>query len=287
MILSYHPCFVGDENRLCAGRQPDQTDVDIISRAEAVILPQGTPQRLYKMARQTCPHVFPNYDVRFQYPGKSGQIRLFRQIGAPHPVTRIFGRVSEYPDSNGRPRLPAEFSYPCMFKFDWGGEGDTIILVENPDDLAAALKKAAQYEKTGQQGFLLQAFIPSASRSLRVVVVDQKMTAYWKIQENPETVFAGVTKGARIDAEADPDLQAFGKTEAAAVCRRTGINLAGFDLLFPEDAAHPQPFFLEINYFFGRKGLGGSERFYQLLIPAIYDWLDRNGLPHPKNGSGD
>jgi ribosomal protein S6--L-glutamate ligase len=225
--------------------------------------------------------------VRFNYPGKSGQIRLFWKIGAPHPETRIFGRVSEYPDSNGRLRLPAEFSYPCMFKFDWGGESDTIILLKAPEDLAGALKKAAQYEKTGQQGFLLQSFIPSANRSLRVVVIDRKMISYWKILENPETVFAGVTKGARIDAETDPDLQAIGRAAAAAVCRRTGINLAGFDLLFPDNASKPTPLFLEINYFFGRRGLGGSEKFYQMLIPAIYDWLDRNGLPHPKNGNGD
>jgi len=275
MIVSYHPCFVGDKNRLCAGRQTDQTDVDIISLADAVILPQGTPQRLYEMARQNCYHVFPNYDARFKYAGKSGQIRLFREIGAPHPETRIFESVGEYPDTRGEPSLPPEFSYPCIFKFDWGGESDTILFIETPEDLADALKKAAQYEKTGQQGFLLQPFIPSANRSLRVVVIDRKMVSYWKIQKNPETVFAGVTKGARIDPASDPDLQEIGKAATAAVCRRTGINLAGFDLLFPDNASQPQPLFLEINYFFGRKGLGGSEKFYQMLIHEISKWLDR------------
>jgi len=276
MILSYHPCFVGDQNRLCAGRQTDQTDLDVISRADAVILPQGTPRRLYEMARQNCPSVFPNYDVRFKYPGKSAQIRLFRKIGVKHPETRIFESISQYPHNGDRPNLPPEFSYPCTFKFDWGGETDTIILLKTPEDLSDALKKAAQYEKTGQRGFLLQSFIPSASRSLRVVVIDRKMISYWKIQENPETVFAGVSKGARIDAETDPDLQDTGRAAVAAVYRRTGINLAGFDLLFPDNVSRPQPLFLEINYFFGRKGLGGSEKFYQLLTREIYHWLDRN-----------
>ncbi|MFP4225307.1 MAG: RimK family alpha-L-glutamate ligase [Desulfobacterales bacterium] len=276
MILSYHPCFVGDENRLCAGRQPDQTDLDVISRADALILPQGTPRRLYEMGRQTCPSVFPNYDMRFKYPDKSGQIRLFRKIGAKHPQTRIFESISQYPHNGGRPNLPPEFSYPCIFKFDWGGESDSIILLKAPEDLADVLKKAAQYEKTGQRRFLLQTFIPSASRSLRVVVIDRKMVSYWKTQENPESVFAGVSKGARIDAASDPDLQALGKAAVEAVCRRTGIDLAGFDLLFPSNVSKPQPFFLEINYFFGRKGLGGSEQFYQLLTREIYHWLDRN-----------
>lgn len=282
MILSYHPCFAGDKNRLCAGRPPDQTDLDIISRADAVILPQGPPQRLYEMAQRTCAHVFPNYDARFNYPGKSGQIRLFREINAPHPRTRIFKSVGQYPGCRKEPDLPPEFDYPCMFKFDWGGESETIRLIQTPADLAEALKKAAQYENTGQKGFLIQSFAPSRSRSLRVVVIGRKMLSYWKIQENPETVCAGVSKGARIDPEADPDLQRLGIEKAAAFCRRTGINLAGLDLLFQAQNSSPDPLFLEINYFFGRRGIGGSEKFYQILIHAIDDWLHLNGLARHK-----
>jgi ribosomal protein S6--L-glutamate ligase len=36
--------------------------------------------------------------------------------------------------------------------------------------------------------------------------------------------------------------------------------------------------FLEINYFFGRTGLGGSKRFYRLLEAAIDSWLAGLGL---------
>ena len=31
---------------------------------------------------------------------------------------------------------------------------------------------------------------------------------------------------------------------------------------------------LEINYFFGRKGLGGSEAYYKILHEEIRTWLD-------------
>jgi ribosomal protein S6--L-glutamate ligase len=40
----------------------------------------------------------------------------------------------------------------------------------------------------------------------------------------------------------------------------------------------PEPLFLEINYYFGRRGLGGSERYYSMVHQAIREWLSRAGL---------
>ena len=54
-------------------------------------------------------------------------------------------------------------------------------------------------------------------------------------------------------------------------CLQTGVNLAAFDLVFPADDTGP--LFLEINYTFGRTGLGGSENFYLLLQEAVDRWL--------------
>ena len=56
-------------------------------------------------------------------------------------------------------------------------------------------------------------------------------------------------------------------------CRRTGINVAGFDILFNRTRNPDTPLFLEINYYFGRRGLGGSLRFYGLLEQAADRWL--------------
>ena len=87
MILSYHPCYEADRNRLCAGREPDEKDLSAIRDADAVVLPQGCREALYHMARQNSPHVFPDYDARFQYPGKTGQAKLFQALDVPHPRT--------------------------------------------------------------------------------------------------------------------------------------------------------------------------------------------------------
>ena len=56
-------------------------------------------------------------------------------------------------------------------------------------------------------------------------------------------------------------------------CVITHINLAGFDILFSSEDKPPVPLFLEINYFFGRQGIGGSEAYYALLVEQIHRWI--------------
>jgi ribosomal protein S6--L-glutamate ligase len=76
-----------------------------------------------------------------------------------------------------------------------------------------------------------------------------------------------------IDAEADPTLQSKGVALVKQICHKTGINLAGLDVIFPAQVEDPDPMLLEINYFFGRKGLGGSEAYYRILLEEIQSWV--------------
>ena len=73
--------------------------------------------------------------------------------------------------------------------------------------------------------------------------------------------------------EAEPELQHKAVALVKEICQKTGINLAGFDVIFKADNDTPEPMLLEINYFFGRKGLGGSEAYYQILLEEIQSWL--------------
>ena len=272
MILSFHPLIVKDENRLCAGRQPNAEDLSAIKAADAVILPQGCYCSLYEMARKNCRHVFPNYDARFDFPGKTGQARLFQKIGVAHPQTEIFLNTAEYKQRS----TPASCVFPFVFKFDWGGEGESVFLIESENALNQMRLKAEAFEKTGQSGFVLQAYIPTEARSLRVVVIGSRLFSYWRVMPDKSVFSGGVSSGARIDSEADPELQRIAKEAVADFCGKTRINLAGFDILFRVDRAgrtDPTPLFLEINYFFGRRGLGGSEAYYKLFYEAVENWL--------------
>ena len=148
MIVSYHPLIEADKNRICAGRKPDGEDLAAIKAARAVILGQGCYRSLYEMARAHCPHVFPNYDARFKYPGKTGQIRLFRTFKAPHPPTEIYADLAsfhkKYGDKSGR--RPTR--YPLVFKYDWGGEGETVYRLDRSEDLQKVLTQTAEFEKS-------------------------------------------------------------------------------------------------------------------------------------------
>lgn len=275
MIVSFHPLFKGDIHILCAGREPGRQDLAAMRAASAVILPQGCPRSLYEMARESCDRVFPNYDVRFRYPGKTGQIRLFRQTGVPHPETAIYNGIAEYRAQAGE---GPPIGFPLVFKFDWGGEGDTVFLVNTRSELERFIDQAYRCERSGQRGFLIQKFIPCGGRSLRVAVIGNRYLSYWRVGESPDAFKANVSKGAKIDAHSDPDLKLQAERMVAGFCRGSGINLAGLDVIFIPGATSPAPLLLEINYYFGRAGLGGSEAYYAILKDEIGRWIEGAGL---------
>ena len=276
MILSFHPIIEADRNIICAGREPDEEDLAAIRAADAVILPQGCREPLYRMARENCPNIFPNLDVRFDYPGKRGQVRLFQRYGLDHPETQTFDSTEAY----GRLRLQIEM--PAVVKFDWGGQGETVFKVADEQDLTTVMDRAKAHESTGQYGFLVQRFVDAGHRSLRVVVIGTQFFSYWRIQPPDAPFGTGVADGAAIDPKSDPALQQAAVDATRRFCHVTGLQLAGFDFIFDQAGSHVQsgaPLALEINYYFGRTGLGGSDRYYELLQAEADKWLAALGLP--------
>ena len=277
MLLSFHPILEGDVNRLCAGRDPGPEDFAAMDKATAILLPQGCRESLYRAARRACARVFPNYDARFAYPGKTGQVKLFRDLGLPHPESLIFANSKDlnarYPELETMPLVP-----PLMVKRDWGGEGQGVYPAPDMTALKHILQELERTESALQSGFVIQRFIPTAPRALRVVVIGAVRRTYWRVMA-PSTdpyVRIGLSQGGRIDDQADPELMRVAETAVAGACRETGIDLAAFDLIFscdPAIAAPDTPIFLEINYFFGRRGLGGSEGLYNLLAEGLRNWL--------------
>ena len=273
MIVSFHPLFEADTNIICAGREPGADDLAAIKAAEAVILPQGCRQSLYEMARDNCRHVFPDYETRFNYPGKIGQMRLFQTNGTAHPHAETYASLDDFRRQYGDDSKDIAFGLPCVFKFDWGGEGETVYLINSRKDLKTVLKKAADFEKSGQKGFLLQEYVPTEGKTLRVVIIGRTLISYWRVQENTDSFMSSVSRGARIDATAEPERQDVAKVFVKNLCNKTGINLAGFDVIFAPVKEYIKPLMLEINYFFGRRGLGGSDAFYEILKQEVHNWL--------------
>ena len=275
MIVSFHPLFEGDKNIICAGREPNADDFAAIKAAVAVVLPQGCRQSLYEMAAASCPHVFPNYRARFDFPGKIGQLKLFRETGTAHPSAELSSSVAEFKQQHGEASGDMSLGLPCVFKFDWGGEGETVYLINSRNDLKHVLAKAAVFENSGQKGFLLQQYVPTNGKTLRVIIIGRAMISYWRIQQSSDGFMSSVSRGAQIDTASQPELQNTARLFIQDFCAKAAINLAGFDVLFPTEEANSQPFLLEINYFFGRKGLGGSAAYYEILKKEIDAWLSK------------
>lgn len=268
MLLSFHPAIEGDLF-LWERAYWDNETLKAIRLADAIVLPQTVSREFYWLCRKNCQKVFPNYDLRFSWEGKIGDTLLFWSYDINHPGTLVFPKVEslvgEHPEMMDVPQLPG---YPFVLKGALGGEGSSVWLIRDRDDLDVVLRTLQQKELEGCCGFVIQEYFPDLRRDLRVVAVGDQVISYWR---NREDFLHNISRGGGIDSQADPHLQEKGRSAVRMLCERTGINLAGFDLIFPPGS--DEPLFLEINYTFGRAGLGGIDAFYALLRKAVNEWL--------------
>lgn len=270
-ILSFHSFVEADVNVCHSGRVLSEHEIDAIKSAKAIILPQGCSRTLYDLVGSHCPNFFPNYDAYFDYPGKLGQAELFEKHGVSHPKTAVFPDLATYRKGGGY----GSFSYPFVLKFSWGGEGKNVFLIDSAKELLQAMNIAAAHEKEGRKGFLFQEYIPTGGRSLRVVVIGHSFYPYWRVAENPDSFYSNLSKGAAIDCESFPEKQQAAVFALQGFCRDTGINLAGFDFLFDTGDTDNTPMFLEINYCFRCRGLGGVDNYNRLLVEGVREWLEK------------
>lgn len=276
MILSFHPCFVTECQIILGSRSLGSPDLQFIDEAEAIILPQSCSEELYRHCARSDALIFPDYRVRFQYPGKTGQSILFKETGTPLPETEIWGSADDFRQSIRNNSIPHEF--PFLLKADKGHEGEGIHLIEDHQTLDTSLDSLKILEDSGSGGFISQELIPAEGNVLRVVIMGQGMITYWKRPEHPGQTITTASKNGIIDKEWRQDLQDKGKVEVRRFSEKTGINLAAIDCIFPVKTENPEPLLLEINYYFGRRGLGGSINYYGLLFQAIQYWLAENDL---------
>lgn len=276
-VLSFHPCLVTECQVILGSRAMGPSDLELMARARAILLPQTCPEELYAAATRACGLVFPFYGPRFLYKGKTGQARMFREHGLPHPETTVWPSASAFEEAVGsRGGLPHE--PPFLLKTDMDHEGDGIRVVRGPADLGPALGHVRRCSSPGGQGFLSQAVVPADGNVLRAVLLGRSVRTYWKRLPGEGVRVSTISRGARIDFDWRKDLQAKGRSLAREVRERLGINLAAVDMVFPMSRPDPEPLILEINYSFGRRGLGGSEAYYGLLFEAVREWLLENGL---------
>jgi ribosomal protein S6--L-glutamate ligase len=277
MILSFNPVIDADVQIILGDRSLHDRERALIQKAKAIVLPQGCPGELYQFCSEAgAPH-FPNYEMRFKYPGKTGQARLFDDFGFLHPETKCWGSVNDfkaaYSDSNSFPH-----ALPFLVKSDKDHEAEGLFLVDAYKPLSKALTYLETQERAGFSGFVTQALVQADGHVLRAVVMGKNIISYWKKAVKPGQVITTISRGAIIDPHWRPEQQERGRLQAYQFSKKTGINLAAIDFICPPTGRDPQIFFLEINYYFGRRGLGGTVAYYRLFFKAVQAWLIDLGL---------
>ena len=277
MILSFHPCFLGDTLVILGDGTLDSHDLRHIEAAEVIILPQYCTSELYGACQSCSAQIFPNYDARFQYPGKMGQSLLFKKYNLPHPETHQWDSVRAFKEAYEAERHSSH-RMPFLIKGDRAHEAEGIYTITDRKVLDRSLEDLGRLEELGSSGFISQELIRTEGNVLRAVIVGRRTITYWKRAREAGQVITTISRGAEIDGAWKPELQIKGKMEAERLAAATGINLAAMDFIFDFGSPDPQPLFLEINYIFGRRGLGGSLQFYRLLTEAVQEWLVARGF---------
>jgi len=273
VIVSFHPRIRADVNFQLTSRDPlHEGHRCAIARAKAVIVTQHVGAQQYAACKALCRNVFPDYTYRFGFEGKYGNTRLFARFDAPHPHSVCYSSVEEFKTRHFKDNT-ALMPFPFVLKGDLGGGGWAVFLVRNQQELDNALSTLGDYRLHPTRRFIVQAFVPHGGQDLRVVVIGDTEKAYWRCQPDPKEFRNNVGRGARIRHQGDRDLMAKGIACVRRFCKKTGINLAAFDVLFDRSVLRPEPLLSEINFLFGRKGLGGSGGFHALLKTAVDRWL--------------
>jgi ribosomal protein S6--L-glutamate ligase len=272
MILSFHPHVRADVNlRLSFKGHLTNSQTHAMASARGVVVPQRIKPFQYASCRAHCANLFPDYTHRFGFEGKRGNIELFKRFSAPYPETACYDSVDDFKVRHVEDKEP-HLPFPFVLKGDEGGGGWAVFLVRDPHELRQRLGRLAEVSVRTAGRFIAQAFIPHEGRDLRVVVIGKIVKAYWRCQHHPGEFRNNVGRGAVIRHHLDPGLTAKGIHCVTDFCSKTGINLAAFDVLFDRSRPEPKPLLSEINFVFGRKGLGGSERFRELLNEAVQRW---------------
>ena len=246
---------------------PEAPEVaDMIRAARGVVMPRGITRKRYSKIAAMAQNRFPNLDAKYDYSGKTKQIMLFQRLKIRHPRTILYPNPQVLLDAEKR-ILPLD--YPFVLKGDNGGGGSRVFPVCCRKDLIRGLQRLP-----AEEPLLIQRWVDHGGMDLRVVVVGAKMVSYFRVGGG--NFYNNVCRGGRMRTEIFPELQERGMAAVARLCHLAGINLAGFDLMFAD--AGP-PIFIEINFNFGRKGLGGTPGFRRLFKEAVDLW--QQGIAYP------
>lgn len=262
MIVSLYPLFEGEVN-IFQFEPFSPSLLETLTKAKAVIFPPTITPELYFFVKNQGIPVFPEYTFRFLYPGKIGQILLFKGLNLPHPQTIIVPRLCGIEENPYERSL--SLNYPFVIKGNWGDEGREVLLVEGKEDWREVLKIIKSWERSGRFGFLIQEYLPTPFDA-RSIVIGDKIWVFFR-----EGGFKkNLVQSGKIIPPPNPLLEDKVIKVTQALIKNTYFNLVAIDFLFKEE----EPLLNELNFVFGRRTLG-EEEFTKSVKEAIENFLKK------------
>lgn len=262
-FVSFYPRIPLEENLSLFDPLNDPDTRNLIKQAAGVLFPPYTPPWRYNEIKSLAGKCFPRLDARFEYAGKIAQIGLFRQMGVRYPETIVFAGCDQL--MRYFIRFGSPWGYPLVLKGDRGGGGSTVYPIHNREEMALQVAKLPRH-----QPMLLQKVVDHGGKDLRVVLYGDRTVSYFRVGGGQ--FYNNVCRGGRIEHDLWPEKSQIGRQAVLEFSRRAAIDIAGFDLMFSDSDS---PFFIEINFNFGRKGLGGLAGHQDHLWHAFRRWRHR------------
>ncbi|MDR3567996.1 MAG: hypothetical protein P4L43_08220 [Syntrophobacteraceae bacterium] len=262
-FVSFRPEIEMEENLPPLAGLEDPGTIELLRKAAGVLLPAHVSPWRYQSITRHATNWFPRLDVQFHSRGKTKQAYLFKKLGVRHPETLVFDspeHLHDFLNANGSP-----WGYPFVLKGDMGGGGETVFPVYEPTQIAGRLRKLPKNDP-----LLIQKWVRHGGKDLRVVIYGDHAVSYFRVGGG--RFYNNVCRGGELDHEGWPELQQKGVAAVLAFSGLAGIDIAGFDLMFPDEGA---PVFIEVNFHFGRKGLGGRKPHQAYILQAIESWRRR------------
>ena len=274
-IVSYHPGLEADINLVLVSQRPlDDHDREVAGQAAAILLPQVCRADLFALAQDSGAPFFPNPAVHLTLDGKVGNHRLFRDLGLPHPPTVEFDDLTSAARAweEGQAEVAA-LGAPLVAKGAGGGMGENVFLVRDPAELRGLAGRLETYCHRGPSGLVLQRFLPGGV-DMRVVLMHDQAQVYWRKAAEKE-FRANLSQGGSFSTKGPSTERQTALELARRLQKVAGLDLAGVDVMI---TAEGEPLLVEINFFFGRHALGGSEKFLRSYLEAVRRWLADQGL---------
>ncbi|MFV8781107.1 ATP-grasp domain-containing protein [Microbulbifer sp. SA54] len=229
-----------------------------IAEAEWVLFPEYW--QLNALTYSLGARVFPSESSYRLGHNKIEMTRAFELVAPSNtPCTRILANTPE-----NAATLWDQMDHPFVAKLPKAARGCGVWLIEDREDWKAYLEKT--------DVLYVQEWLP-IDRDIRIVIVgDQVVTAYWRLQ-SAQGFYNNVSKGGSVDHSPVPQAAI---ELALHLARTLDINHAGWDIAMVGE----HPYVIEFNRLFGNQGIqGGAAR----LQDAILQYLHNSSVPTGPN----